>query len=112
MTHEHPDPGLKALFTDTGQELPAGDFIDSVMVNVDGMKRRALIGRLAIGLALCLLAIVLQDTIFPASRILFLPLIEIQNNLVAEALAPINSLGGLLTIGLLGLRAAHKKLFL
>jgi len=43
--------------------------------------------------------------------LLIVSLVRIDNQLVATLLAPINSVGGVLSVTLLLIRAAHKRLF-
>ncbi len=113
MTEEPRDPALQALFAQP-EVVPDADaerFQRAVMAAADRSKSFRMLGRALLALALSLLAIPGQDLALAASQLMIVRLVEIESALVAELLAPINSVGGLLSLFLLGLRAAHKRLF-
>lgn len=108
MTEDYRNSSIGELFSQADKELEAADFLAGVMVGIDRMKRRARVKRLLIALVLAAGLFSLQGAVVPLSQSLIAPLLEL-DGLVGLVLAPINSLAGLLSIGLLGLRAAHKR---
>lgn len=111
MTIESRDPQLQALFAAVDAELPAQPFAAELLEQVAHARRKAIARRAVIALMLALVGIPLQDYALAFAELLIVSLIEIENQLAAQVLAPINSVGGLLSITLLVIRAAHKKLF-
>ncbi len=81
------------------------------MQETDRAKRRTWLRRFAIGLALSLLAAPVQDFGLAFTEILVSSLVEVEQTFVAQILAPINSVGSLLSMLLLGLRIMHKRIF-
>ena len=63
------------------------------------------------GIALALIAVPLEDFVLGITHFLLLTLVELDNTLIADLLAPVNSVGSLLSLILLTLRIAHKQLF-
>ena len=111
MTTEDRDPQLQALFAQAYAEPAAQPFTEQVLRETDGLRRRALIRRIGLAVLLMLIAIPLEDFALEFAQLLIVSLVEVDNQLVGELLAPINSVGGALSLTLLGIRAAHKKLF-
>ena len=109
------DPKLQALFAqplDSLAEAPANDaFTEEVMQQTDRLKRKRIILRICLALALALLSPPLQDFALATAQTLVLSLVDLENRLLAQLLAPLNTVGGLLSVVLLVLRAAHKRLF-
>lgn len=63
------------------------------------------------GLVLFLVCIPLQDVALAFGALAMVELVEIEHQLAATLLAPVNSLGGVLTFVLLVLRFVHGRLF-
>jgi hypothetical protein len=109
------DPNLQALFAQPADDLaeaPVSDaFTKDVMQQTDRLKRRRIILRVCLALALALLSPPLQDFGLAMAQTLVQSLVDVENRLLAQALAPLNTVGGLLSVVLLILRAAHKRLF-
>ena len=108
------DPALQALFAIAKQDVADDAFTDQVMSRIDSLRRRAVIGWSVIGLALLgcawLLAAPLQDAVPLITQALPSDLIESGQSQVAQVLAPVNSIGGLVAVSFLGLRLAYRKL--
>jgi len=99
------------MFANANLELAGDAFTSEVMSRADKLKRKVIIRRILVGIAFALMAIPLEDFVLVLTQFLILSLVELDNNLVAELLAPVNSVGGLLSFVLLTLRIAHKRLF-
>ena len=111
MTEGHRDPTLLAMFTDARQDLAGEAFTAQVMLRTDKLKRRALIGRVFIGVMIAILAIPLEDAALLLSQSLVSSFIDLDDDLLAQILAPLNNIGALLALGLIGLRMAYRKIF-
>jgi hypothetical protein len=111
VTDNDRDPALAAVFDAAQADLPEGAFVERVMHGVDVLHRRAVAQRVGMGLLFSLLAMPLQDMVIPLTHVLVQSLIEVDNRLLAEMLAPVNTVGGALSFVLLALRAGHKRLF-
>ena len=111
MTADERDPQLQALFAAQAKELPAEPFTANIVAEVNRRRRRAIVWRVLIALTLALLSIPLKDVALQFTQLLVVALVEIENQLVAQLLAPINTVGGLLSVTLLLMRAAHRRLF-
>ena len=115
MTDER-DPRLDALFDAAREELPGDEFAADVMGRVDRLRRRTLVGWAAVAVALLAGAWVLSGPLTHAAGLLtrLLPqsLVEVEagNQLLVQLLAPVNSLGTVIALGLLGLWFAYKKI--
>ena len=105
------DPQLQALFAQAYTEPPAHPFTEQVLSQTNKLRRRAIFMRVALAALLMLIAIPLEDLALEFTQLLIVSLVEIDNQLVAELLAPVNTVGGALSFTLLLIRAAHRKLF-
>ena len=111
MTDQDRDDELQALFAAADEDLDGQDFSREVMAGTERLRRRRIARRASVALGLSLLAMPMQDVALAVSQMLIVSLVELEGGLVAELLAPINSVGGLLSAVLLLLRLAHKRLF-
>lgn len=111
LTDDSRDPQLQALFAAVDTPPEADDFGERVMRQVGHAKRRMILRRVCVALAISLIAIPLQDYALALSQVLIVSLVDIESDLVAQLLAPINSVGGLLSVVVLLLRLVHKRLF-
>ncbi len=102
---------LRQVFADSDLELAGDDFTTEVMSHADRLKRRRIVRRVLLGIVFALIAIPLEDFGLALARFLLTSLVEIDDSLAAELLAPVNSVGSLLSFVLLSLRVAHKKIF-
>jgi hypothetical protein len=111
------DPRLEALFHAAREELSGEAFAAEVMARVGRSRRRALAGWVAVAVVLFAAAWLVSGPLTNAVHLLtqLLPqsLVEIEagNQLLAQLLAPINSIAGVVALGLFGLRLAYKKIF-
>ena len=110
------DPELQALFAAANRDLEEEAFTARVMARLHARQRWTVAAWLVAGLtaAACvaLLAWPLQDIAGAAAPFLFSTLIDIGSPLLAQTLAPLNSVAGVLALGLIGLRAAYRKILL
>ena len=111
MTNEDHDPILDELFSEFGDDLPGEQFTGEVMVRTDRAKRWIVARRIVLGVLLGLLAIPLENFALAFAHILAVTLIDLEHGLAAQLLAPLNTVGSLLSVILLGLRIAHKRIF-
>ena len=111
MMDEARDSQLQALFDKHDENLPDGLFTAEVVQGARKIRRIAIVRRAMLAVLLALLAVPLQDYALEFAEVLIVSLVQIDNALVAQLLAPINSVGGVLSVTLLLIRAAHKRLF-
>lgn len=109
------DPNLQDLFDAARQDVPERPFVADVMSQVDIARRKAVIVWIGIGLALIallwLLAAPAQVAVQLLAQALSIPLVDLGDRWLARVFSPANSVAGLVALGLLGLRAAYRKLF-
>ena len=111
MTDDVRDSTLQTLFAEATQDLAGEDFTAQVMSGTDKLKRRAVMGRILSGLVIAVLAIPLGDAVVLLSQSLVSSFIDLDDRLLAEILSPLNNVGSLLALGLIGLRIAYRKIF-
>ena len=111
MSSQISDQSIKALFDKA--EVPLGDdaFTANVLSETAQLKRRVWIRRGAIGTVIFLASLPFQEYIVLLSEVLLVSLVEMPEGQVAQMLAPVNSVGGLVSVLLLAFRAFHKRLF-
>jgi len=109
------DPNLQDLFDAARQDVPEAPFVAGVMSRVDNVRRRAAIVWIGIGLViltlLWLLAAPVQDAVQLLTQALSISLVDLGDRWLARIISPANSVASLVALGLLGLRAAYRKLF-
>ena len=105
------DPALQALFASPQEDLAGEVFTMRVMSQTDNLKSRATIRRVFIGLALGLLAIPLQELAVPLTQLMVVSLFDLDNLVLAQVLAPLNTVGSALSMVLLGMRVVYKRIF-
>ena len=114
MNHDR-DPALQSLFVDAGEDLSSKNFTARVMAQVDGQRRRMLIGWACIGLVLialtALLAAALQDAVLLLMQSFNLSLVDLENRWLAQLLSPLNSVASLIAVGFIGLHRIYRKIF-
>ncbi len=112
MTNAELDPRLRSVLSEESPaELEGTDFGNVVMKAADKDKRRRVLRRIALGVVLSLFTAPAQDFALAFSQVLVVALVQLENNLVAQLLAPINTVGTLLSMILFAMRAAHRRLF-
>ena len=115
MTHER-DTRLETLFDAAREELAGEAFAADVMARVDRLRRRALMGWAAVAAAILVGVVALSGPVTGAVGLLtqLLPqsLVEFEagNALLAQLLAPINSVAAAVALGAFLLRFAYKKI--
>jgi len=109
------DPTLETLFANANQALAGEVFAAQVMSQIDKLRRGAVIGWICVLLVLItftwLLATSLQDAADLLTGIFPLSLIDLDNRWLARILSPVNSVAGLIALGVLSLRTAYRKIF-
>ena len=109
------DPLLESLFAAARQDLAGEEFADDVMLRIDKLRRRAIIGWIFVGVVAAAIAFMLSGPIVLAvnltTQILPESLIELHDRRLAQVFAPVNSIAGVVGLGLLGLRVAYRKIF-
>jgi len=114
MTDER-DLTLQRLFDVASQDMSGTAFVDAVMLRIDMLRRRVVIGWAVAGLLLLpvvwLLTAPLQDTVLLLSQILPRSLVELDEGLAAQMFAPINSFSAIAAVAILGARVLYKKIF-
>ncbi len=111
MSDYNSDDSLQQMFAHSNLELAGDAFTTEVMSHVDKLKYRVIVRRILLGIAFALITIPLDDIVLGFTHFLLLTLVELDNTLIADLLAPVNSVASLLSLILLTLRIAHKRLF-
>ena len=111
--NETRDPRLEALFADAERDLTDDGFTQQVMGGVRRRDRNVLLGRFGIVLVLVALEVLpsspLSGSIASLADRLSLTLIPLDNEWLAFAAAPLNSVAGLLGVVLLGLHFLYRR---
>ncbi len=111
MDDDSKDQDLQAWFDEVTEPAQEAVFTQSVMQEVDRARRWKIARRVALALALALLSVPAQDIGLLIAEAFVAQLIDVPNQAVAVVLAPINSVGGVLSMVLLLIRAIHRRLF-
>lgn len=108
------DPRLLELFANAEQDLAAEAFVERLSLQTGKLKRRALAGRIGLGLLLVIFAwfsaATMQQAVDVITQSITVPLIVSGDNLMVVILAPISTVAGILALGLLGLWTAYRSL--
>ena len=112
MTDER-DPQLEALFVQAETELADDGYVDKVMDRLRRQRRNSLIGRFAaVGLLVVLellLSAPLQNSAAAIAEALSTSLVSVEDRWLAFALAPINSVAGVLGMLLVGMHFLYRR---
>ena len=112
MTEER-DPQLEALFMQAEQELPDDGYVDGVMDRLRRHRRNSFIGSFTAIALLVLLEVLLssplQNSAAAITGALSTSLIDIEGEWLAFALAPLNSVAGLLGMILIWLHFLYRR---
>ena len=107
------DPLLESLFAESAYEPADDGFNAAVMAKVEKRRRSVVIGRVAIFALLIafelLLSAPIQYSVGVMSEALSASLFDVNNEWLAVAVAPLNSVAGLVGIFLLGLHTLHRR---
>ena len=108
------DPVLESLFVQAEQDLVDDGYTAQVMTRVAKRHRNVTIGRLVIVLVIVifefLLSAPLQDSVGVLTEALSTTLVELENEWVALALAPLNSIAGLIGMTFLGVLVLYRRM--
>lgn len=114
MNTDH-DPRLERLFAAAREDFSGDAFIARVMSEIDRMRRRATVTWTVVGVLLVALASLLTPSLTAAvtllTQVLPVSLVDIDNRVVAEVFAPVNSIAGIAGLTFLLLLVAIRKLF-
>lgn len=109
------DSAVQALFDVAKHDLAEEPFVTRIMSQVDSLRRRSVIVWLGVGLVLVtcawLLAAPVQDAVQLLTQALSMSLFDAGDRWLANLMAPINSVAGLVGLGVLALMAAFRKIF-
>ncbi len=109
------DPELQRLFDDAAEELDGDTFAARVMANIDSRRRVSVLAWTSFGLVFVacawLLSAPVMGAVDVATRLLPATLVDIENDWMSLLFAPINSVAAVLALGLLGIRAAYRRIF-
>jgi hypothetical protein len=113
--NEKRDPVLEGLFAEARQDFSDERFTSEVLARVEERRRRVLFGRLTIVVVLIafelLLDAPLQHSLGALAEALNTPLFDTGAHWIGILLTPLNSLAGLLGLGLVGIHFLYRKLF-
>lgn len=102
---------LKALFAESAQQIDADTFTTDVMAGTQRLRRRKVLLRIGLGMLLALLVPPLQDFGLAITEVLLISLISFEGGLLADLLAPVNTVGTVVSVALFGMRAFYRQLF-
>lgn len=109
------DPVLQSLFVAAQQEMAGDAFTERLMSRIGKLRRRTLSAWIGVGFVVAVAAWLLTGPVVSAVNLgaQFLPksLIELDNQVLADVVAPVNSVAILVAVGILGLRAIYRKIF-
>lgn len=105
------NPDIQRLFAQAENRFDDDQFTADVMSGTDRLRRKKIILRLVIGLVVSAVMIPMQDIALAFTQVLMTSLVHLDNTLVAQLLAPVNSVGGVMSAIVLGLRVIHKRIF-
>jgi hypothetical protein len=109
---EYTDPDLAQIFAESQPDILQDEtFTQEVLKQTDKLKRRRMIGRIILALAMTTIAAPVQDFAMILTEVMVHSVVSINNQLLAEILAPINTVGAALSATLFGIRAMYKRLF-
>ena len=107
------DPMLESLFEQASHELVDRSFTAQVMSGIEKHRRNMLVGRLSVVVLLIafelLLNAPLQNSVGVLTNTLSAALIDLDNEWLAYAVGPLNSLAGLIGILLIGMQFLFRK---
>ena len=108
------DPVLETLFAESKIEVSENGFSDQVIAGVEKRRRNVLLGRIGLVALLVvfefLLSGPLQQSAGAMAQALSTSLIEIETGWLADVLAPLNSVAGLIGVSLVGVHSLYRKI--
>ena len=113
MTNDR-DPDLQKLFDLAARDIATDDFAARVESRINEVRRKTIFGWTAVYLLLTVVVLLLTVPVLEATSLVFqlLPrsLIELDDSLMARVFAPVNTVSAVVGLGILGMRAAIRKL--
>jgi len=109
MNNSEFDETLSRMLTQNQPVLPASSFVVDIKHGVSQINRRKLRSRVLWGAALALIAIPLQDVGVALTLVFATALVPLAPGVVADLLAPINSVGSVLSLVLLTIRWLYRR---
>ena len=107
------DPLLESLFIKAERELVDEQFTASVMTGIDRRRRNVLIGRLSAVVLLVALELLLnaplQNSVGTLTQVMSTSLVQLENEWLAYAVGPLNSIAGLVGMTLLGMHFMFRR---
>ena len=105
---------LESLFDASKQDFAGDEFVERVINRTDRLRIFVMAGWAAVGIVLIavawVLGLALQDAVDVINRSLSISLIDIGDAWLAPILSPVNSVAGVLAIGLLALRRIVRRI--
>ena len=111
MTNSTQPIDFQELFAAEDDPDNAAEFEARVMAGTAQLRFQRNARRLAVGVLLALLLPPIQDFGLVLTQLMLVTVVPIGSGLVAEVLAPINSVGAILSAVLLTMRTFYKRLF-
>jgi hypothetical protein len=113
MSNER-DPLLDSLFAEVAGEQADDKFTAKVMLGIEKRRRNVIIGRVGIvGLLFAfefLLSAPLQTSVGVLADVLSMSIWSIQSEWLAAAVAPLNSIAGIIGMLLLGMHTLYRRM--
>ncbi len=114
MTEER-DPNLERVFAEAKEDLPEDAFAGRLMARIGAGERRAVVGRLCVGLALAVGAVLvepmLQDAIGSLNQSVQAPLLDLDDQRLTYVLSPLNSVQGVVALAVAAAFIGYRTLF-
>ncbi len=108
------DPLLESLFTQAESASAHDNFIAEVMANIDKRHRNVFIGRIAIVALLVTFELVMaspmQGFVGAIAEAMSTALVEVTNEWLSVAVAPVNNVAGLMGMLLLGVHTLYRRM--
>ncbi len=106
------DAQLLELFAEAraSEQLETERFMQQMKHSVDRQYRRNIAWRVGLGLLVILVTAPMQDIAIALAPLFVTQIIDIPNQLVAQVLAPVNTVGAIVSLILLGVRLTQKRL--
>lgn len=102
---------IKVLFSDIDTPDEAESFTGRVMEGTEQLRFQKNARRIAFGVLVALLLPPIQDFGLVLTQVMLVSVLPLEGGLLAELLAPINSVGAVLSVVLFSLRVFYKRLF-
>ena len=107
------DPLLESLFVQAEQECIDEQFTAKVMAGIDKRRRAVLMGRLCVIVLLVAIELMLnaplQNSVGALTQVFSTSLFQVENEWLAYAFGPLNSIAGLIGVLLLGMHYLFRK---